>query len=294
MHAFVYLVSVSAVSACSEITDTDGLLIVDTQNDFMAAYTPAADAPPPQYNVTPPVSAGSLAVAGTAEIIAPLNAWIDLFEGHGTVFASLDWHPRDWTRCRSRGHGRRASQRLMPPGRRRPRRRTAGWWRSSARCPRPLETPPSSPKVVSSPPGRGTQLGGGDTNGARQQLTVHRWLMSCVMRRTHRHHLLWVRPGAADVCRRGQPATLRRPGPAVRAPETGRGLFIVMRAAATKRYVYAHGVRACVLPVSRSNSGARRAANSPPPMAFRRRRRARGFRRHVPRLGGLQLGKQRQ
>ncbi len=51
----------------------DALLVVDVQNDFVT---------------------GTLAVAGGAEVIEPLNQVLALFEGLGLpVFATRDWHP---------------------------------------------------------------------------------------------------------------------------------------------------------------------------------------------------------
>lgn len=51
----------------------DVLVVVDLQNDFVT---------------------GSLAVPGGAEVIAPLNAWIEAFEREALpVVATRDWHP---------------------------------------------------------------------------------------------------------------------------------------------------------------------------------------------------------
>jgi nicotinamidase/pyrazinamidase len=53
----------------------DALVVVDVQNDFVS---------------------GTLAVPGGAEVIAPLNRAIALFEGRGLpVVATRDWHPPD-------------------------------------------------------------------------------------------------------------------------------------------------------------------------------------------------------
>lgn len=53
----------------------DALVVVDMQNDFVT---------------------GTLAVAGAAEVIEPLNRAIALFGGRGLpVFATRDWHPPD-------------------------------------------------------------------------------------------------------------------------------------------------------------------------------------------------------
>ena len=85
---------------CETIASRDGLLIVDTQNDFMAPFPIHGT---PQYTIPPvdtidhgtAVRAGSLAVGNSSEIIKPINDWIARFTASsgGRVYASLDWHP---------------------------------------------------------------------------------------------------------------------------------------------------------------------------------------------------------
>lgn len=56
------------------LSDTDALLIVDVQNDFLPG--------------------GKLAVATGDEIVPVLNRYIDVFVRHGRpVYATRDWHP---------------------------------------------------------------------------------------------------------------------------------------------------------------------------------------------------------
>ena len=89
-------------AACTPITASDGLFIVDTQNDFMEAYPLPSTGTKPQYPIPraglapggKAVAAGSLAVGNTSQIVVPINAWIEHFGASGgRVFASLDWHP---------------------------------------------------------------------------------------------------------------------------------------------------------------------------------------------------------
>ena len=59
-----------------ELRDTDALLVVDVQRDFLPG--------------------GALAVPGGDEVVPPLAACIRLFVEHGLpVVASRDWHPPD-------------------------------------------------------------------------------------------------------------------------------------------------------------------------------------------------------
>jgi nicotinamidase/pyrazinamidase len=58
------------------IADGDALLIVDMQNDFLPG--------------------GSLAVAGSEQIIPIVNRYIEKFSAHGNpVYLTRDWHPPD-------------------------------------------------------------------------------------------------------------------------------------------------------------------------------------------------------
>ncbi|GAB5371754.1 hypothetical protein AAMO2058_001607000 [Amorphochlora amoebiformis] len=84
--------------ACG-ITPRDGLVIVDFQNDFMQAQ-PVRQGVSPNYDITDyldstgrSIKPGSLAVNGTADIVTPINRWIESFNANGArIFASLDWH----------------------------------------------------------------------------------------------------------------------------------------------------------------------------------------------------------
>jgi nicotinamidase/pyrazinamidase len=67
-----------------ELRDTDALLVVDVQRDFLPG--------------------GALAVPRGDEIVPPLAACIHLFVEHGLpVVASRDWHPSDHCSFRSAG-----------------------------------------------------------------------------------------------------------------------------------------------------------------------------------------------
>lgn len=67
-----------------ELTQSDALIIVDLQNDFLPG--------------------GALAVPGGNEIVPILNAYVARFERHGRpIFASRDWHPPD--HCSFREYG---------------------------------------------------------------------------------------------------------------------------------------------------------------------------------------------
>ena len=62
----------------------DALLIVDVQNDFLPG--------------------GALPVASGAEVLAPLNAWIDRFrQARLPIFATRDWHPPNHCSFRPQG-----------------------------------------------------------------------------------------------------------------------------------------------------------------------------------------------
>lgn len=62
----------------------DALLIVDVQNDFLPA--------------------GALPVASGAEVLAPLNAWIERFrQARLPIFATRDWHPPSHCSFRPQG-----------------------------------------------------------------------------------------------------------------------------------------------------------------------------------------------
>jgi nicotinamidase/pyrazinamidase len=61
----------------------DVLVVVDVQNDFVT---------------------GSLAVPGGADVVAPLNAWIEAFERESLpVVATRDWHPANHSSFRDQG-----------------------------------------------------------------------------------------------------------------------------------------------------------------------------------------------
>eukprot|EP00467_Chlorarachnion_reptans_P002832 CAMPEP_0114511724 /NCGR_PEP_ID=MMETSP0109-20121206/14570_1 /TAXON_ID=29199 /ORGANISM="Chlorarachnion reptans, Strain CCCM449" /LENGTH=293 /DNA_ID=CAMNT_0001691311 /DNA_START=36 /DNA_END=917 /DNA_ORIENTATION=+ len=67
------------------------------QNDFMESYS-VPSSRKPNYDISSHVtdgviSAGSLAVRNSSQIVDPINKWIDYFEkAGGKIFASLDWH----------------------------------------------------------------------------------------------------------------------------------------------------------------------------------------------------------
>ncbi len=59
-----------------KLTDSDALMIIDVQNDFLPG--------------------GSLPVPGGDRILPVLNRYIAVFSAHGLpIFASRDWHPPD-------------------------------------------------------------------------------------------------------------------------------------------------------------------------------------------------------
>jgi len=81
------------------LQDTDALLVVDIQNDFMTSSHHKAN---PNYPIPDlylfasktHIRAGSLAVANTDEIIDPINKVVKAFEDKDLpTFFSLDWHP---------------------------------------------------------------------------------------------------------------------------------------------------------------------------------------------------------
>jgi nicotinamidase/pyrazinamidase len=66
------------------ITDSDALILVDVQNDFLPG--------------------GALAVPGGDAVVEPLNRAAALFAARGRpVFATRDWHPPDHCSFRARG-----------------------------------------------------------------------------------------------------------------------------------------------------------------------------------------------
>ncbi len=67
-----------------ELSSSDGLLIVDVQNDFCPG--------------------GALPVAEGERVVPVLNCWIDAARrGHAMIVASRDWHPRNHISFHERG-----------------------------------------------------------------------------------------------------------------------------------------------------------------------------------------------
>ena len=89
----------SASARCARLGPGDGVLLVCPQNCFMEARPVRPDAPP-HYPLPPDtadsgtLAAGPLAVAGSSEIIDPMNAWLREAAAAGArTYAALDYHP---------------------------------------------------------------------------------------------------------------------------------------------------------------------------------------------------------
>ena len=95
-----------ALQQCMSIGPTDALVVVDVQNCFMQARPLPGGSEVLQYSIPaeqtvvidgkPHIGAGSLQVAGSKDIIAPINEWMAHFDSAGAhVAVTQDWHPPD-------------------------------------------------------------------------------------------------------------------------------------------------------------------------------------------------------